>query len=37
MLIINSGIIRVRWATDYRIMEGVNLLRNVGIDAEIAS
>ena len=37
MLIINSGIIRVRWAIDYRLADGVNLLRNVGIDAEIAS
>lgn len=34
MLIVNSGIIRVRWEKDYRLSEGVNLLRNVGIDAE---
>lgn len=34
MLIINSGITRVRWLQEYRISDGINLMRNAGIDAE---
>lgn len=35
MLIINSGIVRVRWAKEYRISEGIDLMRNAGIDAKL--
>lgn len=33
MLIINSGIIRVRWNESYRISDGIELMQNAGIDA----
>lgn len=34
MLIINAGIVRVRWARDYRNTEGQELLKNAGIDVK---
>lgn len=35
MLIINAGIIRVRWAQSYRTSDGVDLMKNAGIDAQL--
>lgn len=35
MLIINSGIVRVRWDRSYRISEGIELMKNAGIDSGI--
>jgi dCMP deaminase len=35
MLIINAGIVRVRWEQSYRISDGIELMKNAGIDAEM--
>jgi dCMP deaminase len=33
MLIINAGVIRVVWDQSYRISDGIELMKNAGIDA----
>ena len=35
MLIINAGIIRVCWDQSYRVSDGVDLMKNAGIDARM--